>query len=138
MTQIYLTQSDDFADDFAAESSEQSSPLADLTNAISRPMGSNHQCAPDVCGKRNRHALAIVLRLAADFIDGSAMAARKKSMRERGLPMENDYEVENRLPDEEAGNDLEDVLAPAKNLLSLLEGRKDQSIEVVGVIWEVR
>ena len=136
MTQIYLTQSDDFADDFAADSSEQSSPLADLTNAISRPMSSNRQCAPDVCGKRKRYALATVLRLAADVIDGSATAARKKSMRERGLPMENDYEVENRLPDEEAGNDLEDVLAPAKNLLSLLDDKKRRS-GVAGLTWEV-
>ena len=62
----------------------------------------------------------------------------KKRMRERGLTMENVYEVEEHLPDDEVAGDLEDVLAPAKNLLSSLEGRKDQSIEVVGVTWEVR
>ena len=54
------------------------------------------------------------------------------------MTMENVYEVEEHLPDDEVADDLEDVLAPAKNLLSSLEGRKDQSIEVVGVTWEVR
>ena len=36
MTRTSSTRSDGVADDFAAESSEQSSPLADLTNAISQ------------------------------------------------------------------------------------------------------
>ena len=59
----------------------------------------------------------------------------KKRVRERGLTMENVYKVEEHLPDDEVADDVEDVLAPAKNLLSSLEGKKDPSIEVVGVIW---
>jgi hypothetical protein len=89
-------------------------------------MSSIRQCAPDACGKGNRHALATALWLAADVIDGLATATRRKRMRERGLTLENDFEVENRLPDDEVGNNLEDVLAPAKNLLSLLEEKKRQ------------
>ena len=88
-----------------------------------------------MCGKRKKHARATVLRLAADVIDDPATAPCKKRMRERGLTMENVYKVEEHLPDDEVADDIEDVLAPAKNLLSSLEGRKDQSIEVVGVIW---
>ena len=130
MTQTSPTQSVDFADDFAAESSEQSSPLADLTNAISQSTSSSRQCASGVCGKRNRHDLANVLRLAADALDGPAMATRKERARGRGSPLENEYDVENqnRLPD--------DVLAPARNLLSLLEEKK-RSNEDVGLTWEV-
>jgi len=130
MTRTSSTRSDGVADDFAAESSEQSSPLADLTNAISQPTSSSRQFASGVCGKRNRHDLANVLRLAADALDGPAMAARQKRARGRGSPMENeenDYGV---------ADDFDDVLAPAKNLLSLLEAEK-RSNEVVGLTWDV-
>ena len=130
MTRTSSTRSDGVADDFAAESSEQSSPLADLTNAISQPTSSSRQFASGVCGKRNRHDLANVLRLAADALDGPAMAARQKRARGRGSPMENeenDYGV---------ADDFDDVLAPAKNLLSLLEAKK-RSNEVVGLTWDV-
>ena len=99
-------------------------------------MSSIRQCAPDACGKGNRHALATALWLAADVIDGLATATRRKRMRERGLTLENDFEVENRFPDDEVGNNLEDVLAPAKNLLRLLEEKK-RSSEVAGLTWEV-
>jgi len=124
MTRTSSTRSDGVADDFAAESSEQSTPLADLTNAISQPTSSSRQFASGVCGKRNRHDLANVLRLAADALDGPAMAARQKRARGRGSPMGNEE------------NDFDDVLAPAKNLLSLLEAEK-RSNEVVGLTWDV-
>ena len=130
MTRTSSTRSDGVADDFAAESSEQSSPLADLTNAISQPTSSSRQFASGVCGKRNRHDLANVLRLAADALDGPAMAARQKRARGRGSPMENeenDYGV---------ADDFDDVLAPAKNLLSLLEAKK-RTNQVVGLTWDV-
>jgi hypothetical protein len=50
--------------------------------------------------------------------------------------MKNDNEVENRLPDDGVAEDFDDVLAPVKNLLSLLEEKK-RSSEIVGLTWEV-
>ena len=124
------------SDDVDVESDEQSSPIAHDMHAFEewapQPSSPLRQFSTLARAKHRNHAVAKVLRIAADIIDPAV-----RDRRPRGEQLVMMHDDEGGRSAEELTNDVDDVLAPANDLLSLLDMKKRKVDDDGLLTWDI-
>jgi hypothetical protein len=123
--------------DLGIDSDEQSSPIADLMKGSSEPSSSWLQFSALAHSNKNKRVLAKALRIAADVIEGRARRPdNRRPLSGERLVMMHDDEAEWHEA-ELTADDVDDVLEPAKDLLSLLGENKRKAADAHLLTWHI-